>query len=94
MSEIKIVPVKGLNAFLDFCKVPRLIYKGRKGFSPPLDAERWTLYTVNGGGVDDYNDIRQPDNIRITTAALHCAPGEAALTLAPHSVNVLVSHAG
>ena len=59
-----------------------------------LRAERWTLYTVNGGGVDDYNDIRQPDNIRITTAALHCAPGEAALTLAPHSVNVLVSHAG
>jgi hypothetical protein len=44
MSEIKIVPVKGLGAFLEFCKVPRLIYKGMEGFAPQLDAERWTLY--------------------------------------------------
>ncbi len=44
MSDIAIVPVAGLRTFLDFCKVPRLIYKGAKGFAPPLDAERWTLY--------------------------------------------------
>jgi len=44
MSGIEIVPVKGLGSFLTFCKVPRLLYEGRKGFSPMLDAERWTLY--------------------------------------------------
>jgi len=44
MTDIKIVPVKGLGAFLEFCRVPRLVYKGQKGFSPPLDAERWTLH--------------------------------------------------
>ncbi len=42
MSEI--FPVTGLGTFLDFCKVPRLIYKGAKGFAAPLDAERWTLH--------------------------------------------------
>ncbi len=44
MSEIAILPVAGLGTFVDFCKVPRLIYKGAKGFAPPLDAERWTLH--------------------------------------------------
>jgi hypothetical protein len=44
MSEIAILPVTGLRTFLDFCKVPRLIHKGAKGFAPPLDAERWTLH--------------------------------------------------
>ncbi|MGA3302644.1 MAG: hypothetical protein ABSC72_05065 [Methylovirgula sp.] len=44
MSKIEIIPVKGLGSFLDFCKVPRIIYKGLKGFAPCLDAERWTLY--------------------------------------------------
>ena len=44
MSRIAIVPVAGTKTFLDFCKVPRLIYKGAKGFAPPLDAERWTLH--------------------------------------------------
>jgi hypothetical protein len=44
MGDIKIVPVKGIGAFLDFCKVPRLIYKGQEGFAPQLDAERWTLH--------------------------------------------------
>jgi hypothetical protein len=43
MSDIAVQPVAGLKAFLDFCKVPRLIYKGGKGFAPLLDAERWTL---------------------------------------------------
>ncbi len=44
MSEIKIVPVKGLGGFLEFCKVQRLIYTGMKGFAAQLDAERWALY--------------------------------------------------
>jgi hypothetical protein len=41
MKGIEIVPVKGLLPFFTFCKVPRLLYEGRKGFAPPLDAERW-----------------------------------------------------
>jgi hypothetical protein len=45
MSKIEIIPVKGIGSFLTFCKMPRLIYKGRKGFAPCLDAERWTLYS-------------------------------------------------
>jgi hypothetical protein len=44
MSKIAITPVAGTKSFLDFCKVPRIIYKGAKGFAPPLDAERWTLH--------------------------------------------------
>ncbi len=44
MSRIEIIPVKGLGSFLDFSKMPRLLYKGREGFAPSLDAERWTLY--------------------------------------------------
>ncbi|QXX76396.1 hypothetical protein [Methylovirgula sp. HY1] len=46
MSRIEITPVKGIGSFLNFCKVPRLIYKGCKGFAPSLDAERWTLYAA------------------------------------------------
>lgn len=44
MSRIEVLPVDGLGKFLGFCKIPRLLYKGQKGFSPLLDAERWTLY--------------------------------------------------
>jgi hypothetical protein len=44
MKSLEIVPVKGLGSFLTFCKVPRLLYQGRKGFLPMPDAERWTLY--------------------------------------------------
>src|SRR5271163_4813945 len=44
MSGIEIIPAKSLGSFLTFSKVPRLIYSGRKGFAPMLDAERWTLY--------------------------------------------------
>lgn len=44
MSRIEITPVKGLGSFLDFSKFPRLLYEGREGFAPSLDAERWTLY--------------------------------------------------
>jgi hypothetical protein len=44
MSEIEIVPAKGLGKFLEFSKAQRLIYKGMKGFAPQLDAARWTLY--------------------------------------------------
>ncbi len=46
MSKIEIIPVKGLGSFLTFCKIPRLIYKGHKGFAPCLDAERWTLFAA------------------------------------------------
>jgi hypothetical protein len=45
MKGTEIVPVKGLGSFLTFCKVPRLLYHGRKGFVPMLDVERWTNYS-------------------------------------------------
>ncbi len=41
---VEIIPVKGLAKFLAFCRLPRQIYKGMKGFSPPLDLERWTNF--------------------------------------------------
>ncbi|MBY6240695.1 hypothetical protein [Methylosinus sp. Sm6] len=44
MAGIEILPVDSLSRFLTFCKLPRLLYKGEKGFAPPLDAERWTVY--------------------------------------------------
>jgi len=44
MSMIEIKPASGLARFITFCKIPRLIYRGRMGFAPSLDAERWTLY--------------------------------------------------
>jgi hypothetical protein len=44
LAMIEILPVDGLGRFLTFCKLPRLLYKGAKGFAPSLDAERWTLY--------------------------------------------------
>ncbi len=43
--SVEIVPVKGLGRFLSFCRLPRQIYKGMPGFSPPLDAERWTNFS-------------------------------------------------
>jgi len=45
-GAIEIVPAKGLLNFLTFCRLPRQIYKGWKGFAPPLDAERWTLHAA------------------------------------------------
>ncbi len=42
--SIEIVPVQGIGRFLAFCRVPRVIYKDLRGFSPPLDAERWTNF--------------------------------------------------
>lgn len=44
MARIEIVPVAGFSTFTTFCKLPRLIYKGAPGFSPPLDIERWALF--------------------------------------------------
>ncbi|HEY5226726.1 MAG TPA: hypothetical protein VIJ06_08045 [Methylovirgula sp.] len=44
MNRIEIIPVKGLGGFLKFSKMARLLYDGREGFAPSLDAERWTLY--------------------------------------------------
>ncbi len=43
MSTLEIVPVEGLRRFLAFCRLPRQLYEGRPGFSPPLDALRWEL---------------------------------------------------
>lgn len=42
MQATEIRPVTGLRDFLAFCRLPRLLYAGRDGFAPPLDAERWT----------------------------------------------------
>jgi hypothetical protein len=44
MAGIEILPVDSLSTFLTFCKLPRLVYKGAKGFAPSLDVERWTIY--------------------------------------------------
>lgn len=44
--SVEIVPVKGIGKFLAFCRLPRQIYKGLEGFSPPLDAERWTNFSA------------------------------------------------
>lgn len=46
MSKVEIIPADGLWSFLSFCRLPRLLYKGQKGFAPPLDAERWTLHAA------------------------------------------------
>ncbi|HPG04129.1 MAG TPA: hypothetical protein PLB34_13715, partial [Rhodoblastus sp.] len=43
-SAVEIIPVSGLRSFMEFCRVPRLLYTGEPGFSPSLDAERWTMY--------------------------------------------------
>ncbi|MGH6811327.1 MAG: hypothetical protein ACREDM_02970 [Methylocella sp.] len=42
--KIEVVAANGLRNFLDFCRLPRLLYKDHPGFAPPLDAERWTLF--------------------------------------------------
>jgi hypothetical protein len=41
---VEIIPVSGIGKFLTFCRIPRQIYKGMKGYAPPLDAERWTAF--------------------------------------------------
>jgi hypothetical protein len=43
-QKIEIIPVNGLRNFLDFCRLPRLLYKDQPGFAPPLDVERWTAF--------------------------------------------------
>jgi hypothetical protein len=43
--EIDIIPANGLRNFLTFCRLPRLLYIGQPGFEPPLDAERWALFS-------------------------------------------------
>lgn len=44
MARIEILPVDGLSRFATFCRLPRLLYAGAKGFAPPLDVERWTVF--------------------------------------------------
>jgi hypothetical protein len=42
---INIVPADRLLNFLAFCRLPRLLYCGHEGFAPPLDADRWGLFS-------------------------------------------------
>jgi len=42
---IEIVPVSGPLNFLAFCKLPRIIYGDQKQFVPPLDVDRWGLFS-------------------------------------------------
>jgi hypothetical protein len=44
-TAIDIVPADRLLNFLAFCRLPRLLYRGQKGFAPPLDADRWGLFS-------------------------------------------------
>jgi len=44
MSKIEILPVDGIRRFMAYSRLPRVIYRGRSGFAPPLDAERWTVH--------------------------------------------------
>jgi hypothetical protein len=44
MAQIEILPVNSFWRFVAFCKLPRLLYDGMTGFTPPLDLERWTLF--------------------------------------------------
>ena len=46
LANVIVTPVDGLRDFLAFCRVPRLLYTGLPGFSPSLDAERWTLHAA------------------------------------------------
>ncbi len=43
-GAVEILSVSGLRSFMEFCRVPRRLYRGQPGFSPSLDAERWTMY--------------------------------------------------
>ncbi len=43
-AAVQVAPVAGIRDFMEFCRVPRLLYEGRAGFAPSLDVERWTLY--------------------------------------------------
>ena len=45
-ANVIVTPVAGLSDFLAFCRVPRMLYSGLPGFSPSLDAERWTLHAA------------------------------------------------
>lgn len=43
VTTVEVVPVDGLWSFLAFCRLPRKLYAGRRGFAPPLDALRWDM---------------------------------------------------
>jgi alpha-L-arabinofuranosidase len=48
------------------------------------------LYTLNGTSKDSYNDIDQPDAVRVTEEEIAVGGGNRiSLTIEPHSVNVL-----
>lgn len=54
-----------------------------------LEAKEITVYTVNGDSADSYNDIGR-EEVGITTERFAAASNTAKITLAPHSVNVIV----
>lgn len=43
--SVEVTPAKGVRDFFAFCRLPRLIYRSEPGYAPPLDAERWTLFS-------------------------------------------------
>ena len=45
MTQVDILPVNSLSRFASFCRLPRQLYKDMRGFSPPIDLERWTLFS-------------------------------------------------
>jgi hypothetical protein len=44
MAAIEIVSADSFWQFAAFCRLPRLIYAGHRGFAPPLDLERWANF--------------------------------------------------
>jgi alpha-L-arabinofuranosidase len=57
------------------------------GLSLRADA---TLRTVNGPAADAYNDVAHPDDVRVTTREVTASADRCSLTIAAHSVNVLL----
>ncbi len=60
--------------------------------SLPLEPGRegLTLYSIAADSVSAYNDVDDPDRVRITTSKPAFSGGAVTLSLPPHSVNVLV----
>ena len=56
-----------------------------------MEASLWSIHTINGKSVDDYNDIDQPDNISISVREFSGEKNALSVQIPPHSVNVLTS---
>ena len=73
------------------CVVALVNKHPERAMAVPIDIEGLTpasavLYTISGNGVDDYNDVTQPEHICIREQPLSAWD---MVTLPPHSVNVL-----